>query len=107
MFFNNQQADSKQLPEQIEQLRTNVQSGVNDWLANSSTGQKVANWQNSAQQYGQQANDWFNQTGLGQNLNQINDVYDQRLHQLQQDEQNINSAELTAMYDSVLKQLGL
>ncbi len=107
MFFSNQQAEKRQLPEQIEQLRSNVQSGVQDWFSNSPTGQKVESWQNAAQQYGQNMNDRFNQTSLGQNVNQMNNVYDQRLQQLQQDEQNINAAELTAMYDSVLKQLGL
>ena len=103
MFFSNPQAEERQLPEAVR----NMQTGVQNWFSGTPAGQTVSNWQNTAQQYGQQANDWFNQTSLGQNMNQMNNVYDLRLQGLQQDEQTRKNAELTAIYDTVMKQLGL
>lgn len=107
MFFNNPQADNRQLPESMENLRTNLQTGVQDWFSGTPAGNSVGNWQNTAQQYGQNLNDWFNQTSLGQNVNQINSVYDQRMQQLAGDEQAREAEKRATMYDSLLKQLGL
>ena len=107
MFFNNPQNDKRQLPENIEQVRSNLQAGVQDWFSNSPTGQKMENWQNTAQQYGQQVNDWFNQTSLGQNVNQVNSVYDQQIQQLEQDERTKGASDLTSLYKNYFKLLGL
>lgn len=103
MFFSNPQAEEKQLLESVG----NMQAGMQNWFSGTPVGQTVNNWQNTAQQYQQGMNDWFNQTPAGQSVNQVNTVYDQRLQQLQQDEQTKNAAQLTSMYDSVMKQLGL
>lgn len=103
MFFGNPETEDRQLPETVG----SIQTGVQNWFTGTPVGQTLNSWQNTAQQYQQNMNDWFNQTPAGQSINQINSVYDQRLQQLQQDEQIRNAANLTAMYDSVLKQLGL
>lgn len=99
----NQQAQKKELPETVQSLQT----GMQNWFSGTPAGQTVNDWQNTAQQYGQNANDWFNTTSMGQSLNDFNGTYEQRLKQLQDDEKTKNAAELTAFYDSAFKQLGL
>lgn len=107
MFFSNTQTNKTALPESIDSLKSNVQTGVQDWFTGSPAGQTVNNWQNTAQQYGQNMNDWFNQTSLGQNVNQVNSVYDQQMQELQQDERTKGASELTSLYENYFKLLGL
>lgn len=80
---------------------------MQNWFSGTPVGQSVSGLQSNVNQYQQDLNNWFDQTSLGQGVSSFNQLYDQRLKELQDQEQAKYTNDLTALYDSFFQQMGL
>ena len=91
----------------LSQTAQNFQTGMQNWFTETPVGQTVNSLKNTAKGYQQNLNDWFSKTQFGQGIDSFNTTYDQRFQQIQNSEQARHTAELAAMYETAIKQLGL